>query len=90
LKIEEDKEWEFDVVATTEDPDRDNEVIKINARDTENRQKNPVVLANHTYTIENIIGKGIAFYTSNGVKRLKGTFSKSNPLGVLAKNLYQE
>ena len=90
IKVKEDKEWEFDVIATTEDTDRDNEVIKVSGWDTKNWQKNPVVLANHHYTIENIIGKWYKFYTNNGQKRLKGVFSKSNPLGVLAKELYQE
>lgn len=90
VKIEEDTERMFDVIATTEDTDRDNEVIKINAWDTTNREKNSVVLANHNYTIESIIWKGLKFYTSDWIKRLKGVFSKTNPLWVLAKNLYQE
>jgi len=89
-KVEDDKEWAFDVIATTQDADRDNEVIKVNGRDTKNWEKNPVVLANHNYTIESIIGKGTKFYTSKGVKRMKGVFSKTNPLGVLARNLYNE
>jgi hypothetical protein len=55
LKAEEDKDFMFDVVATTEDVDRDNEVIKVNGWDSKNWEKNPVILANHSYTIENII-----------------------------------
>lgn len=90
VKVEDDDDWSFDVIATTQDTDRDNEVIKVNWWDTKNREKNPVILANHYYTIENIIGKGVKFYTSNGVKRLKWVFSKSNPLWVLARNLYME
>ena len=90
IKADEDKDWMFDVVATTEDTDRDNEVIKVNGWDTKNWEKNPVILANHSYTIENIIWKGIKFYTSNGVKRMKWVFSKSNPLWILARNLYNE
>lgn len=90
IKIEEDEEWAFDVVASTEDQDRDGETVKVNGWDTTNWLKNPVVLANHTYKIENIVGKWVEFYTSNWQKRLKGYFSKSNPLGVLAKQLYQE
>ncbi len=90
VKVEDDDDWAFDVIATTQDTDRDNEVIKINGWDTKNREKNPVILANHYYTIENIIGKGVKFYTSNGVKRLKWVFSQSNPLWILARNLYQE
>lgn len=90
LKVDEDKSRTFDVIATTQDTDRDNEVIKINWRDTKNWEKNPVVLANHSYTIENIIWKGIKFYTSNWVKRLQWIFSKSNPMGILARELYNE
>lgn len=90
VKVEDDDEWSFDVIATTQDTDRDNEVIKINGWDSKNWELNPVILANHSYTIENIIWKGVKFYTSNGVKRLKGVFSKTNPLWVLARNLYNE
>lgn len=90
LKIDDDKDWTFDVIATTADRDRDNEEIKVNGWDTKNWMKSPVILANHNYTIENIVGKGLKFYTSKGVKRLKGVFSKTNPLGVLARNLYNE
>lgn len=89
-KVEDDDDWTFDVIATTQDTDRDNEVIKINAWDIKNWEKNPVILANHNYTIESIIWKGVKFYTSNGVKRMKWVFSKSNPLWVLARNLYNE
>lgn len=87
---EDDKDFLFDVVATTSDTDRDNEVIMVDGRDTKNWEKNPVVLANHRYEIQSIIGKWLKFYTSDGVKRLKGVFSKSNPLGVLAQQLYKE
>lgn len=90
LKADDDKDWMFDVIATTEDTDRDWEIIKVKWRDTANWEKNPVILANHTYKIETIIGKGLRFYTSNGAKRLKGVFSKSNPLWVLARDLYKE
>lgn len=54
-KVENDDDWSFDVVATTQDVDRDNEVIKVNGWDTKNWDANPVVLANHQYTIETII-----------------------------------
>jgi len=87
---EEDKDFLFDVVASTEDVDRDWEVIKIKGWDTKNWDKNPVILANHQYRIETIIWKGLKFYTSNGVKRLKGVFSKTNPLAQVAKSLYDE
>ena len=72
---EADKDFLFDVVATTSDTDRDNEIIKVDWRDTKNWEKNPVVLANHRYEIQSIIGKWLRFYTSDWVKRLKGVFS---------------
>ena len=90
ITVEDDEEYTFDVIATTEDPDRDNEVIKVNWWDTSNWEKNPVILANHDYTVQSIIWKGLKFYTSDWQKRLKGVFSKTNPLGQLAKNLYEE
>ena len=90
IKVEDDEEYTFDVIATTEDTDRDNEVIKVNWWDSKNWEKNPVILANHDYTVQSIIWKGLKFYTSNGQKRLKGVFSKTNPLWQLAKNLYEE
>lgn len=91
-KIEEEEEWTFDVIATTESVDRDWEVIKLDWWDTKYREKNPVILANHSYTIENIVGKGLSFYTSpdGKEKRVKGVFSKTNPLGKLARDLYNE
>ena len=90
LKAEEEEGNTFDVIATTQDMDRDGEIIKINGWDTTNYFKNPVVLANHRYVVENIVGKWLEFYTSKWVKRLKGVFSKTNPLGVLLNNLYNE
>jgi hypothetical protein len=30
VKVEDDDDWAFDVIATTQDTDRDNEVIKVN------------------------------------------------------------
>lgn len=87
---EEDKDFVFDVIASTEDVDRDWEIIKIKAWDTKNWEKNPVVLANHQYRIETIIWKWLKFYTSKWKKRLKWVFSKTNPLWLLAKDLYNE
>ncbi len=87
---ESDKDWSFDVIATTENADRDGEIVKIKGWDISNWEKNPVILANHKYSVENIVGKGTKFYTSNGTKRLKGVFSKTNPLAVLVRDMYNE
>lgn len=87
---EADTDFLFDVVATTQDVDRDWEIILVDWRDTTSWEKNPVVLANHEYEIEYIIGKWLSFYTMDWVKRLKWVFSKTNPLGIMANELYKE
>lgn len=88
--VPEEEDNVFDVVATTEDVDREGEVIKITSWEKSNWEKNPVVLANHTYNIESIIGKWLQFYEKDGVVRLRGVFSKTNPLWILANKLYNE
>jgi len=90
LKQEMDDEFTFEVVATTEDTDRDNEQIKVEGWDTKNWEKNPVILVNHSYKVEDIVWKGMNFYTEDGVKKLKGVFSKTNPKAQIIKDLYNE
>lgn len=88
VKENEDKNNTFDVIASTEDVDRDWEIIKVDGWQTENWLKNPVVLANHYYTIGNIAWKGLEFYKDEeGRMRLKGVFS-NNDMGKMAKDLY--
>ena len=90
LKQEMDDEFTFEVVATTEDTDRDNEQIKVEWWDTKNWERNPVILVNHSYKVEDIVWKGMNFYTEDGVKKLKGVFSKTNPKAKIIKDLYNE
>lgn len=53
----EDSDRKFRVIASTEDIDRSGEIIKVAGWDWENFMKNPVIIANHVYKIENIVGK---------------------------------
>lgn len=80
----------FKVIATDETKDRDGDIITLDGWEIENYLKNPVILANHTYSIENIIGKATKIYAQNNQIIVEGVFSKSNPLGVLAQRLYKE
>lgn len=80
----------FKVIATDETKDRDGDVITLDGWEIENYLKNPVILANHTYSIENIIGKATKIYAQNNQIIVEGIFSKRNPLGVLAQRLYEE
>lgn len=86
----EDSDRKFRVAASTEDIDRSGEVIKLDWWDFENYKKNPVILANHTYTIENIVGKATNIQVSDGQLVIEWVFSKSNPLAVLLADLYDE
>ena len=87
---EENSDRKFRVVASTEDTDRSGEVIKLDWWDWENFMKNPVIIANHTYKIENIVGKATKIWVEDGKLVIEGVFSKSNPLGVLLADLYDE
>ena len=86
----EDSDRKFRVVASTEDTDRSWEVIKVAWWDWENYMKNPVIIANHDYQIENIVGKATKIGIEDGKLIIEGVFSKSNPLGVLLADLYDE
>ena len=55
----------FKVVATDETKDRDGDVITLDGWEVDNYLRNPVILANHTYSIENIIGKATKIYAEN-------------------------
>jgi len=78
----------FDVIATTEDVDRDNEIIKTDGWETENWFKNPVVLIDHNYRVSSIAWKGLEFYKDEEWRmRLKWIFAP-NEAGKLAQELY--
>ncbi len=87
---EENSDRKFRVVASTEDTDRSWEVIKVAGWDWENYMKNPVIIANHDYQIENIVGKATKIWVEDGKLIIEWVFSKSNPLGVLLADLYDE
>ena len=85
------KKWRrFRVVASTEDSDRAWEIIKANWWDYKNFMKNPVIIANHIYKIENIVGKATSIYVMNNQLIIEWVFSESNPLWKLLADLYDE
>lgn len=60
--------WEngsFKVVASDETIDRAGEVIKVSWWELDNFMKNPVIIANHMYKVENIIWKATNVYTED-------------------------
>jgi len=83
--------WDtFDVIATSEVIDRHGEVVKIAGMESENWFQNPVILANHNYTMENIVGKGTELYEDKKWRlRLKGVFTDATEMGRIANELYK-
>lgn len=91
LSVKEEKEnRKFKVVASTEDVDRSWEIIKVDGWIWDNFMKNPVIIANHVYKIENIVGKATKIFIENKQLVIEWVFSSSNPLGVLLADLYEE
>lgn len=82
------KDNTFKVVATTEDVDRDGEIIRINGWQMENFLKNPVILANHNYTIQSIVWKMTHLYNDGEKVIVEGIFTEDTDAGKIAKNLY--
>ena len=80
----------FRVVASTEDSDRSWEIIKAAWWDYSNFMKNPVIIANHVYKIENIVGKATNIYVKDNQLIIEWIFSEANPLGKLLADLYDE
>ena len=89
--LKEVKRWRrFRVVASTQDLDRSWEIIKADWWDYKNFMKNPVIIANHIYKIENIVGKATSIYVMDNQLIIEWVFSESNPLGKLLADLYDE
>lgn len=70
----------FRVVATDETKDRDGDIITLDGWDIANYLKNPVVLANHEYEIEMIVGKATKIYAENNQIIVEGVFSKTSEM----------
>ncbi len=90
VKTDEKGKRTFKVIASTEAVDRAWETIKADGWKWENFMKNPVILANHRYSVENIVGKATKIYVKDKKLIIEWVFSESNPLGKLVADLYEE
>lgn len=85
----EKKDGEVIGIASTSDPDRDNEVIDQNGWDLTNFLANPVILAHHNY--HNFpIGKAVEIGLENGKLMFKMVFSQATEEAKQAYQLVQE
>ena len=91
MDLKEVPKWRtFRVIASTEDSDRSWEIIKASWWDYQNFMKNPVIIANHVYKIENIVGKATSISVVDNKLVIEWVFSEANPLGKLLADLYDE
>lgn len=89
--IEEDDNYKFKVVVTTEGVDRDGEVIKADGIEIQRYLKNPVVLVNHEYKIESIVGKTISIYQNEAWETIaEGIFAKGTEKADICRTLYNQ
>ena len=85
----EKKDGEVIGIASTADPDRDNEIIDQNGWDLTNFLANPVILAHHNY--HNFpIGKAVEIGVENGKLMFKMVFSQATEEAKQAYQLVQE
>lgn len=89
VKAEETEDNKFKVVASVESADRVGETILASAWDIKNYMKNPIILSNHWYKIENIVGKATNVTVKDKSLIIEWLFA-SSPQWQLAKQLYNE
>ena len=78
----------FKVVASSEDIDRSWEIIKVDGWDDSNYQKNPVILANHSYRVENIVWKMTKIYKEWKKLIVEWIFTDKTEMWKICKDLY--
>lgn len=80
----------FKVIVSTESIDRDGEIIRQEWIDLEKYRKNPVVIIDHEYKVENIVWKVTKIWTEWKITYAEGVFSNTNPKAKIVKDLYNE
>lgn len=84
------EEAKFKFKISSEAVDRDGEVVKASGIDMKWYKKNPIVLLNHWYSVENIIGKTTNIWQEGTDTYAEGYFSQTNPLAKLVQDMYNE
>lgn len=84
------EEAKFKFKVSSESVDRDGEILKADGADLEYYRRNPIVLANHWYSVENIIGKTTKIWQEGTDTYAEGYFSQTNPKAKLIQDLYNE
>lgn len=83
-------EAKFKFKISSESVDRDGDIVKADGIDFKWYKKNPIVLLNHWYSVENIIGKCTKIWQEGTDTYAEGYFSQTNPKAKLVQDLYNE
>lgn len=86
--LDENKDNYFKVIASSEDLDRSGEIIKLDGWDATNYQKNPVILANHSYRVEDIVWKMTKIYKEGKNLIVEWIFTEKTEMWKMCKELY--
>lgn len=78
----------YSMVISKEVPDRDGDVVVLSGMDATAYRKNPVVLVDHDYRVESIVGKTVSIETVGTELVAKFVFCDTE-YGLLAKSLYE-
>lgn len=87
-ELEKNKENYFKVIASSEDLDRSWEIIKLDGWDDSNYIKNPVILANHSYKVEDIVWKMTKIYKEGKNLIVEWVFTEKTEMWKMCKELY--
>ena len=88
--VKETEDNKFKVIASSEDIDRDWEIIQVDWWKSDNWFKNPVILSNHTYEVENIVWKWFKLYKEWKNLILEGVFTDITESWKICKELYKK
>lgn len=88
IKWLDEKNNHFKVIASSEDLDRSWEIIKLDGWDATNYQKNPVILANHSYRVEDIVWKMTKIYKEWKNLIVEWVFTEKTEMWKTCKELY--
>lgn len=77
----------FKVIASTESEDRHGDIVRVDGWDIENFMKNPVIVIDHNWTVENIVWKATKIYTEDDKLIVEWVFT-STWKGQLVNELY--
>ena len=88
--IKELQENEFEVIVSSDKIDRAGESINQDWIDLKEYMQNPVVLINHDYRVESIVGKSTKVWKDWNKTYARWVFSQTNPKAKLVQDLYLE